>query len=179
MKKNWLITQAQIAAGDIDSAIIAVDPEQLADAEIYGLAGAVRLRVEGAFGPEDLCCNPAARSFFRNLHQRWPWASYFLRLKPITGHSSLNEIRDISLFMALALCHENELTYLRTSAAATLRFNGDQLAAHFMDLQERAAQLGEAAGYSADQIHRRHDLVLRSVRSFFTVGRAVHRKPNQ
>lgn len=52
-KANWLITQQQIAECDIDSAIIRVDPEQIADADIHGLHGAVRLRVHGATGPAE------------------------------------------------------------------------------------------------------------------------------
>jgi len=38
-KNTWLITKSQIGSGDIDSAIFPVDPEQIPDAEIFGLHG--------------------------------------------------------------------------------------------------------------------------------------------
>ena len=81
-KKFWLITQKQIELGDIESALLAVDPEQLSNEEAYGLHGMVRLRIENARGPADIFMRPTARSFFRKLHGRWPYMGYFLRLAP-------------------------------------------------------------------------------------------------
>jgi len=94
---NWVITQKQITECDIDGAILHVDPEQIPDADIPGLHGAVRLRVEGATGPADIFGNDEARRFFRALHARCPYAGFFLRLKPITKHSSTDQIIDVSV----------------------------------------------------------------------------------
>ena len=91
-KKTWLISKAQIGAGDIDSAIFPVDPEQVPDQEIYGLHGVVRLRVEGVKGPIDIFGHPVARKYFQALHQRWPYAGFFLRICPITFESPQPQI---------------------------------------------------------------------------------------
>jgi hypothetical protein len=177
--KNWLITQAQIASGDIADAIRPVDPEDLAEAELYGLHGCVRLRVEGANGPADLFATPGPRTFFRNLHERWPWAGYFLRLAPISTQSPRQQIIDLSLFMSLALCHMNRLTYVETPKGVGLNYDADELRRHLADLRSRAADLASAAGIPGNEITRRDALITRAVASFFEAGAAFRRNnPN-
>ena len=60
--KTWLISKAVIQAGDIEPILLPVDPEQLSDAQIYGLHGQVRLRIPGTNGPQDIFCDPVARA---------------------------------------------------------------------------------------------------------------------
>jgi hypothetical protein len=176
LRKNWLITQQQIAAGDIEGAMIRVDPEQIPDSEIYGLHGLVRLRVEGATGPADIFANPQARIFFRALHGQWPWAGYFLRLAPVTLQSPAQQIIDLGTFMALAICHVDELTYIESPTGVCLKYNGDQLAKHLAELQGRAVELADATGISAAAIRERDALITDSVVSFFDSGTDLYHK---
>jgi len=110
-KQTWLITQKQIAAGDVESAIIPIDPDQVPDDEIIGLHGNLRIRIEGAGGMADVITDPASRKFFRALHARWPWAGFFLRLDPINTKSSVDKVVDLAVFMSLLLVHVDYLTY--------------------------------------------------------------------
>jgi hypothetical protein len=48
---NWDMTRAQIAGGDVDNAVQPVDPAIILNSQIYGLAGAVQLRVERVTNP--------------------------------------------------------------------------------------------------------------------------------
>ena len=169
-KRNWVITQKQIAECDVDSAIIHLDPEQIADASIHGLHGAVRLRVEGATEPGDIYAKTEARKFFKALHARWPYAGYFLRLRPITLQSPLSQIMDISVFMAVALCHVNDLTCCQTVRGVSLRYDITQLSRHLAELTCRAAELGDVIGLSKEEIRRRDNLISASVVSFFDAG---------
>jgi hypothetical protein len=171
-KKTWLITKSQIGCGDIDSAILPVDPEQVPDAEIYGLHGIIRLRVEGVKGPIDLFGNPVARKYFQELHKRWPYAGYFLRLCPVTLESPQQQIIDLSMFMALALCHCNHLKYCESKHGIGLQFETSELATILAELQVRAAELADAIGIPTKEIERRDDLISRSVASFFDAGKA-------
>jgi len=175
MKKlTWLITQSQIAAGDIDSAIIPVDPDQVPDNEIFGLHGAVRMRIEGAGGMSDVIVNPAARSFFRALHLRWPWSAFFLRIEPITATATVDQVMDLAVFMSMALVHVDDLTYVETPQSITLRYDARQLRHHLIELQSRAAQLAEAVDLPPSAISQRDALISRAVTSFFEAGRALH-----
>jgi hypothetical protein len=169
-KANWVITQKQIAECDIDSAIFHVDPEQIADAEIQGLHGAVRLRIEGATGPVDIFGKTEARKFFKALHARWPYAAYFLRLKPITLQSPIPQIMDLSIFMALALCHVQDLACCETASGVCLRYDITQLTRHLAELSCRAAELGDCIGVPKDEIEKRDNLISSSVVSFFDAG---------
>ena len=110
-KQTWLITQKQIAAGDVESAIIPIDPDQVPDDEIIGLHGNLPIRIEGAGGMADVITDPASRKFFRALHARWPWAGFFLRLDPINTKSSVDKVVDLAVFMSLLLVHVDYLTY--------------------------------------------------------------------
>jgi hypothetical protein len=110
-KLTWLITQKQIAAGDVESAIIPIDPDQVPDDEIIGLHGNLPIRIEGAGGMADVITDPASRKFFRALHARWPWAGFFLRLDPINTKSSVDKVVDLAVFMSLLLVHVDYLTY--------------------------------------------------------------------
>lgn len=178
-KKTWLITKSQIGAGDIDSAIFPVDPEQVPDEGIFGLHGLVRLRVEGVKGPIDIFGNPVARKYFQAMHQRWPYAGYFLRLCPVTLESPQPQITDLSMFMAIALCHCNNLVYCETKRGIGLQFETSELAAILAELQGRAAGLADAIGISAREIEKRDDLIARSVASFFDAGKANFQQQNK
>jgi hypothetical protein len=169
-KANWLITQQQITECDIDSAIIRVDPEQIADADVHGLHGAVRLRVHGATGPADIFAKSEARKFFKSLHARWPYAGYFLRLKPITSNSSVDQIMDVSIFMALALCHVNGLACCQTARGVSLQYDISQLSRHLAEVTCRAAELADCIGISKEEIEKRDNLISASVVSFFDAG---------
>lgn len=173
-KKTWLITQQQITAGDVEGAILAVDPEQISDAEIFGLHGSVRLRIEGATGMADIIINPQARKFVRALHARWPWAAYFLSLQPVRADSAAAQIVDVSIFMALALSHVDELTLAQTPHGIALRYDAGQLNQHLAELQSRAAQLAEAVDMPPSFIQLRDALISRAVISFFDAGRALN-----
>ena len=177
-QKIWRITQAQIASMDVESAILQVDPEQIADDEVYGLHGAVRLRFEGARGVADILTSPASRKFVRALHARWPWAAYFLRLTPIRADSPMPRIVDASVFLTLVLCHVDAMTYVETPQGITLRFDGDQFRRHLAELQARAAQLSEAVDMPSTCISQRDALISRTVASFFAAGQALNPKPN-
>jgi len=180
-KHLWLITQAQIAAGDLDSVLLPLDPEQMPDQTLLGLHGAVRLRVEAATGPADLFAQPQTRQFFRRLHARWPYAGYFLRLKPIRPTSTVDELIDLSLFVAMALCQVDKLTYTETRVGVGLEYDPAQLRQHLAELQDHAAGIGEASGLSAGIIRRREKLINNAVASFFAAGNAFHQnhKRNQ
>lgn len=169
-KRNWVITQKQIAECDVESAILQIDPEQIADADIQGLHGAVRLRVEGAAGPADIFAKTEARKFVKAMHARWPYAGYFLRLKPITSSSSIDQIMDLSIFMALALCHVNGLVCCQTARGVSLQYDISQLSRHLAELTCRAAELGDCIGIAKDEIEKRDNLISASVVSFFDCG---------
>ena len=178
-KKTWLITKSQIGSGDIDSAIFPVDPEQIQEAEIYGLHGLVRLRVEDVNGPIDIFGNPVARKYFVTMHKRWPYAGYFLRLGPITVESPQQQIIDISMFVALALCHCNNLVYCETKHDIGLQFATSELATILAEIQGRAAELADAIGIPAKEIERRDDLISRSVASFFDASKSNFHQQNK
>ena len=173
-KKTWLITQAQIKNIDIDGAILSVDPEQIPDHEVFGLHGAVRLRIESACGIADVIGNPAARKFFRALHVRWPWAAFFLRLQPITATSTTDQVVDLAVFMALALVHVDNLTFAETPQGVAMRYDAHQLRIHLIELQSRAAQLAEAVDLPPTAISQRDALISEAVTSFFAAGQAFN-----
>lgn len=173
-KKTWLITQSQINAGDIDSAIFHVDPEQIPDDKIYGLHGMVRLRIQDAKGPSDVFGCPAARKYFQAMHARWPYMGYFLRLAPITRESPFAQICDLSTFMAVSLCFCGNLVYCETKNGVGLQYNISELSKHLAELQGRAAELADAVGIPTKEIEKRDDLIARSVASFFDVGHTRH-----
>jgi hypothetical protein len=176
-KTNWLITQKQIADCDIVGAIINVDAEQLPDLEIPGLHGAVRLRVEGTNSSADLFANNEARKFFQALHLRWPYAGFFLRLKPVTRISTKDEIIDVSVFLALGFCNVKGLTYCETAKGAGLHFDMTQLTTYLNEVAHRAAELAHVTGISKEEIKKRDNLIAASVVSFFDAGRSY--LPNQ
>jgi hypothetical protein len=178
-KKIWVITKAQIGSGNIDNAIFPVDPEQIPDAEIFGLHDCVRLRVEGVKGPVDLFGNPVARKYFVAMHKRWPYAGYFLRLCPITFEPPQQQIIDLSMFMALALCHCNNLVYCESKNGIGLQFETSELATILAEFQGRAAELADAIGIPIKEIERRDDLISRSVASFFDAGKANFPQKNK
>lgn len=178
-QKIWLITQQHIREGDLDSVIIAVDPEQWSDQQVRRLYGRVRLRVEDAIGPASLFGDPVARNYFRTLHQRWPWAGFFLRLAPITEQSLQRQIVDLSLFMALALCHCDDLVYCETDAGVGLRYNPGQLGKHLAELLGRAAELAHEVGIPSRAIQQRDRLVADAVASFFDAGKNLTQQFNQ
>jgi hypothetical protein len=173
-KKTWLISRTQIAAGDVENSILSVDPEQIPEAEIFGLQGAIRLRIEGARGMADVITDPAARKFFRALHARWPWAGFFLRLRPINAASVPDEIVDLSVFMSLLLVRVDRLTFVETPHGTALRHDADQLCEHLFDLQSRAAQLAAIVDLPPTAINQRAALISRAVASFFEAGEALH-----
>jgi len=173
-KKTWLITQPQIQDVDIDGAILRVDPEQIPDQEIFGLHGAIRMRIEGATGIANVIGNPAARKFFRALHVRWPWAAFFLRLQPITATSTTDQVVDLAVFMALALVHVDNLTFAETPQGVAMRYDANQLRNHLVELQSRAAQLAEAVDLPATAISQRDALISNAVISFFAAGQAFN-----
>ena len=176
---NWHITQAQIAGGNVDNVVQPLNPAIILNSQICGLAGAVRLRVEGATKPADLFANPQARNFFNKLHEAWPWAGYFLRLHPITIDSSQEQIIDTSLFMALVFCRLDELTYVETDHGVVLRYQGDQFRHHLTDLRQRAAELASLARVSGAKIQQRDALIINAVASFFAAGQAVNQAPRR
>jgi len=179
MKKiNWLITQKQIADCDVESAILQVDPEQIPDSEISGLHGAVRLRVQGATGAADIFGDTEARKFFQQLHARWPYAGYFLRLKPITENSPPGQIMDVSLFMAVAFCHVKDLACRQTARGIALQYDINQLTKHLAELSFRAMELAEVVGISRQEIQKRDQLITASVISFFDAGHSFIPKAN-
>jgi hypothetical protein len=176
-KLNWLITQHQISKLSFEDAILPVDPEQLCDAQIFNLRGTVRLRVEGVTGPADLFTLPGPRKFFQALHQRWPYSAYFLRVNPVTPDSVLDEIIDLSLFMALALCNVQQLSFVETARGNLLQYDGRQLSAHLDELVFRASELAGVVDYPATAIARRETLISHAVASFFEAGKALQQKP--
>jgi len=140
------------------------------------LHGAVRLRIEGAKGPADICVAPAARLFFRGLHERWPWAGYFLRLQPVTLSSPMDRIRDLAWYVGLCLCRAGNISYIRNKDAGRILFQPEQFSLHLAELHTRAWQLGEAVGLPAAAIARRDALMLRAVTSYFAAGKAHHQQ---
>jgi hypothetical protein len=175
-KKTWFITREQIAACDIDDAIQSVDPEKIADENIFRLHGAVRLRIEFANGPADIFTSQQSRKFFRRLHQRWPWAGYFLQLNPVSKDSPIEQIIDLGTFMGIALCHVDKLTYFATPHGTVLRYNGDQLCKILAEFQGRAAELARAVDMTPTCICQRDDLISSAVISFFETGQALNQQ---
>jgi len=160
-KKFWLITQKHIELGDIESALLAVDPEQLSNEEAYGLHGMVRLRIENARGPADIFMRPTARSFDRKLHARWPYMGYFLRLAPVTEDSPFDNMIDLSLFLSLCLCHCDSLEYCESKHGIGLQFEPSQLSQILVDVQGRATELAQALDFSPESIAQRDVLITR------------------
>ena len=173
-KLTWLITQSQIAAGDVECAIIPVDPDQVPDDEIIGLHGNLRVRIEGAGGMADVITDPASRKFFRALHARWPWAGFFLRLDPVTPESPDDKVLDLAIFMSLLLVHVDHLTYAESAQGIALRYDANQFTEHLFDVQIRAAQLAGVLDLPATAINTRAALISRAVTSFFEAGQALH-----
>ena len=178
-KFNWMITQAQIAAGNVDDVVRPVDPAVILNEEIYGLGGAVRLRVEGVTKPADIFANPTARIFFRRLNESWPWSGYFLRLHPVTVDSPTEQIVDTSLFMALIFCRLDQLAYAESGKGVTLRFHGTQFEHQLTELRARAPELAAMTGISSTQIQKRDELIVTSVASFFAAGQTLHPASNR
>ncbi len=174
MNKNWLITRAQIAAGNVDDVVHPVDPAVILNEEIYGLGGAVRLRVEGVTKPADIFADPESRKFFQRLNESWPWAGYFLRLHSVTVNSPPEQIVDMALFMSLIFCRLDELAYAESKQGVTLRFHSEQFAQQLTDLRERAAELASMTGISNTQIQKRDKLIVTSVTNFFAAGQILH-----
>ena len=108
------------------------------------------------------------------MHARWPWAGYFLRLNPISENSPIEQVVDLSLFMALALCHVDDLTYFESKHGTLLRHNGDQLCKILAEFQGRAAELGTAIGLPDWTIRQRDDPITSAVVSFFTADQSLH-----
>jgi hypothetical protein len=177
--RNIVITQQQIQECDVDSVILTIDPEQLIDKQIRALRGKVRIRVEGTNGPSDIFMNPQARNFFRAVHQRWPWQAFFLRVEPITEQSHELKIQDLSLFMALALCHCDELRYCETASGCGLRYNVGELGKIIADMLGRASELGHCVGIPQTKITAREKLVTDSIVSFFDAGKNLTEQLNQ
>jgi len=170
---NWVITKKQITDCDVDSAIIPVDPEQIADAAIHGLHGAVRLRVENVIRARDIFMKKEARKFFRALHVRWPYAGFFLRLTPISKSLTPDQIVDVSLFMALALCHVGNLACCETPNGIALRCNMDHLARHLAEVARRAMDLADCIGISEEEVQKRDHLITASAVSYFRAGQPL------
>ena len=173
-KLTWLITQKQIAAGDVESAIIPVDPDQVPDDEIIGLHGNLRMRIEGAGGMADVITDPASRKFFRALHARWPWAGFFLRLDPVTPESPDDKVLDLAVFMSLLLVHVDHLTYAESAHGISLRYDANQFSGQLFNVQIRAAQLAGVLDLPPTAINARAALISRAVTSFFEAGQALH-----
>jgi len=173
-KLTWLITQSQIAAGDVESAIIPVDPDQVPDDEIIGLHGSLRMRIEGAGGMADVITDPMSRKFFRALHARWPWAGFFLRLDPVTPESPDDKVLDLAVFMSLLLVHVDHLTYAESAHGIALRYDANQFTEHLFDVQIRAAHLAGVLDLPPTAINARAALISRAVTSFFEAGQALH-----
>jgi hypothetical protein len=176
--KIWRITRRQISSGDVDGAIVTVDPEQIADREIVRRHGAVRLRIEGFTGPADLCGNLAARKFFRRLHQRWPWAGYFLQLQPVTAGSPVDRIMDVAWFLGRCLCHVRNIAHVRTRDSTRILFQPAQLSCHLVALHTRARQPGNTVDLPAAAIARRDALMVRAITRSFEAGKAHHAQIN-
>lgn len=172
--KIWFITLDQIAAMDVDSAILRVDPAQIAGDEVFGLCGAVRLRIEGAQGMADVIANPASRKFFRALHARWPWAAYYLRLHSLNAKSTPNQILDIAVFVALILVQVDDLALAETPQGIGLRYDARQFSGHLFELQVRAAQLAVAVDLPPTFIAQRETLVFQAIANFFRAGQTLH-----
>jgi hypothetical protein len=168
--KIWVITQAQIEAGDVERAVMPVDPDQFTESELFQLHGAVRLRFDGAKGIADIIANQAARKFCRQLHVRWPWAGFFLRLKPISAESSVEEILDVSVFMSLIFTHVDRLAFVETPSGVGLRCDAEQLRRHLAELSKRAADLAEVVDIAPIRISKRDALISQTVVSFFRGG---------
>jgi hypothetical protein len=154
-----------------------VDPEQISDVQIFDFYGRVRIRIEGAGGMSDVIADPASRKFFRALHERWPWAAFFLHLHPIGMESPAEEILDLAIFMSLILVHVDDLTLAETPQGFCLRYDADQFRRQLADLQDRAAQLAEAVDLPPTSISQRDALISRAVASFFKVGHALNQPP--
>ena len=163
----------------VESAILRVDPEQIADDEVFGLCGAVRLRIEGAQRMVDVIANPASRKFFRALHARWPWAAYYLRLLPLSPKSNPDQILDVSVFVALILVQVDDLALAETPQGIGLRYDARQFSEHLFELQVRAAELAAAVDLPPTFITQRETLVFQAIASFFQAGQALHVPSNR
>lgn len=177
MNKNWFITRALIAGGKVDDAVNPVDPAVILTAEIFGLAGAVQLRVEDVTKPADLFANPQTRAFFKELHENWPWGGYFLRVHLINSKSPQEHIIDMGMFVALLLCRVDKLTYIESDSGVMLRFDGNQFKHHLDDLRQRAAELASLSGIADEQIRQRDELIVQAVASFFAAGQSLNQPP--
>ena len=173
-KKVWRITQAQIAARDIDGAILQLDPEQILESRIREWHGGIRPRIEGFNGLVEVITDPLTRKFFRKLHDQWPWAGFFLHVQPITLNSSAEDIIDLSVFMAIALCQLAEIRSIVTPRGIGLHFDTHPLRLHLCDVRERAAQLAGAVDIPAAAIEERDNQICESVASFFRARQKPH-----
>ena len=130
--------------------------------------------IEGFSGLVEVITDPLTRKFFRKLHDQWPWAGFFLHVQPITLDSSAEDIIDLSVFMAIALCQLEEISSIVTPRGIGLHFDTAPLRLHLCNVRERAAHLAEAVDIPAAAIEERDNQICESVASFFRARQKPH-----
>ena len=113
------------------------------------------------------------------MHARWPWAGFFLRVSPITVNSPVEQVVDLSTFMALALCHCDHLTYCETKFGIGLKYDPGELGKILAEFQGRAMELGDAVRIPGKALEKRDALITEAVVSFFDAGNSINKQNNQ
>jgi hypothetical protein len=94
---------------------------------------------------------------------------------PITPHSPLAKIKDISTFMGLVFCLLHNVTYYETPYGCGLSFNHEQLYSHLDEIRGKAIELATTAGLPVERIIKRDASIIASIDSFFKAGERLYR----
>lgn len=164
--KTYIFTRAQIASGDVSDFLSRFAPAKLSTAELAGLCGAVRIRLEEPCAAEDIFADLLGRRFFRQFHMSFPYSGYFLRLHPLQSLKPSPAWLDANLFFAISLCNTDvvQARWDRLDQEVTL-FKPEAFVAFMAEIDHHIIGLGKRAGLTAAAIRYRRTVVTRTVRS--------------
>jgi hypothetical protein len=164
--KTYIFSRAQIASGDVSDFLSRFDPTKLSTAELAGLCGAMRIRIEEPCAAENIFADLLGRRFFRQLHTSFPYSGYFCRLHPLRSLKPSPALIDATLFFAIALCHTDvvQARWDRFGQEVTL-FKPQAFVAFMAEIDHHIIGLGKRAGLTAPAIRHRRTVVTRTVRS--------------
>ena len=83
---HYVFGMDEVLSRNVQQFLDRYDPGGLSSVELRGLFGRLSIEVEAAAECGDLATIPEARQLLRRLHERWPWAGFFLDLR---DHSAL------------------------------------------------------------------------------------------
>jgi hypothetical protein len=164
--KTYIFTRAQIASGDVSGFLGRFNPDKLSSAELAGLCGALRIRLQEPISTQEIFADLLGRRFFRRLHASFPYSGYFLRLHPLRSLKPSPSWIDADLFFAIGLCNTDiiQARWDRLGQEVTL-FRPEAFAAFMADIDHHIARIGKRAGLTAPAIRYRRTVVTRTIRS--------------